>query len=101
LIGHGDGMSRVGRSILVLVGIAVLSMPLTFVITIALLPAWSSIERRWGIESVGHSGPAEWCFWVMFAICVVAIYIIVLLAEARRPGRHPAVVRAGSGEETR
>ncbi|HKH91238.1 MAG TPA: hypothetical protein VKA54_05495 [Gemmatimonadaceae bacterium] len=93
-------MRRVGRSLLVLAGIVVLSVPLTFVITIALLPVWSSIERRWGIESVGHSGPAEWCFWVVFAMCVVAICIIMLLVGARGPRGRPAVVRAGGGGET-
>ena len=93
-------MRRVGRSFLVLAGSVALSVPLTFVITIALLPVWSSIERRWGIESAGHSGPAEWCFGVVFAICVVAICIIMLLDYARGTRRPPAVVRAGGGEET-
>jgi hypothetical protein len=86
-------MRRIGRDILVLVGIVVLSMPLTFIITIALLPVWSAIERRWGIESLGHSGPAEWCFWAIFAIC-----IITLLTVARWFRRLPAMVPSG-GEE--
>ena len=87
-------MRRAGRGILVLVGIVVLSMPLTFIVTIALLPVWSAIERRWGIESLGHSGPAEWCFWVVFVICIIA-----LLTAARWFRRLPAVVPASGGKE--
>ena len=78
-------MSVVRRSITVL-GILVLSIPVTFVLTLMLLPVWSSIERRSGIESVGHSGPAEWCFWVVFG-CVVLIsfgtYFVRLGGAAR------------------
>lgn len=88
-------MNRVGRGILLLAGIVVLSMPLTFVVTIALMPLWAAIERRWGIESVGHSGPSEWCFWVVFAIC-----IITLLAGARWLRGTSAVASASGTEET-
>ena len=88
-------MRRVGRSILVLMGILVLGMPLTFVITILLLPLWSEIERRCGIESVGHSGPAEWCFWVVFSLC------IIMLAAGTRWLRGPSeMVRDRGGEKT-
>ena len=58
--------------------IALLCVPVTFFATIALLPLWSEIERRYGIESVGHSGPADWCFWVVFVI-----YLGVALGVAR------------------
>ena len=88
-------MRRVGRVILLLAGIVVLGMPLSFVVTILLLPLWASIERRWGIESIGHSGPAEWCFWVVFAMC-----IMTLLAVARWLRWLSPRVLAGGAEET-
>jgi hypothetical protein len=69
-------MRRVGRAVLLLVGIVVLSMPVTFVVAILLTPLWSAIERRWGIESVGHSGPADWCFWLVFAICITTFTLV-------------------------
>lgn len=69
-------MRRVGRAVLLLVGIVVLSMPVTFVVTIPLMPVWSAIERRWGIESVGHSGPADWCFSLVFATCVTTFTLV-------------------------
>jgi hypothetical protein len=68
-IRHGVAMTSV---------IALLGVPVTFLATIALLPLWSEIERRYGIESVGHSGPADWCFWAVFVI-----YLGVALAVAR------------------
>jgi predicted PurR-regulated permease PerM len=37
---------------------AVLGTALTFL----LWPLWSWVEAVFGIESLGHSGPAAWCF---------------------------------------
>ncbi|HYC33444.1 MAG TPA: hypothetical protein VEB59_14245 [Gemmatimonadales bacterium] len=39
-----------------------LCIPLAAVLTLALLPLWSWLEATRGIESVGHSGPAAWCY---------------------------------------
>lgn len=47
-----------------------LCLPLSFIITIALLPLWSWIEATYAIESVGHSGPADWCFWAVYAALI-------------------------------
>jgi len=71
-------MTRIRRGLAMIGVIALLGVPVTFFATIALLPLWSEIERRYGIESVGHSGPADWCFWVVFVI-----YLGVALAVAR------------------
>ena len=71
-------MTRIWRGLAMISVIVLLGVPVTFFAAIALLPLWSEIERRYGIESVGHSGPAEWCFWVVFLI-----YLGVALAVAR------------------
>ncbi len=71
-------MTRIWRGLAMIAVIVLLGVPVTFFATIALLPLWSEIERRYGIESVGHSGPADWCFWVVFVI-----YLGVALAVAR------------------
>ena len=44
-----------------------LSAALTIPTTLLLLPLWSSLERSAGVEAVGHSGPAEWCYVLVFA----------------------------------
>ena len=61
------------------VGILLISVPLSVAITLAMLPVWRWIEDRYAIESVGHSGPADWCFLTMFLGCVsasTAFYVI-------------------------
>ena len=67
------------------VTVAVLGVPVTFFLTIALLPLWGAIERRFGIESVGHSGPAGWCFWAVFLLYLSGALAVTRLA--REPQR--------------
>ena len=50
------------------IGVLLLSMPVAVLVTIFLMPLWSWIEATYGIESIGHSGPADWCFEVVFAV---------------------------------
>ena len=50
---------------------------LAFWVTILLLPLWRWIEADFGIELIGHSGPAEWCFYLVFAILLTpALYLL-------------------------
>ena len=67
------------------VAIVLLGMPITFAATFALLPLWSMIEQRYGIESVGHSGPSDWCFWVVFGVYLFLAAMVVL--RLRRSAR--------------
>ncbi|HSF93618.1 MAG TPA: hypothetical protein VLA52_01220 [Thermohalobaculum sp.] len=46
-------------------------LPVSFVLTILLVPLWRYVESDLGIESIGHSGPAEWCFWLVYGLLVV------------------------------
>lgn len=80
-------MSRIWQRAGTMLGIVALTLPVTFFLTTVLTPVWSEIERRWGIESVGHSGPATWCFVAVFA-CVVTISLGVYLVRTR--GSAPA-----------
>jgi len=50
---------------------------ITFWVTFLLVPLWRWIEADYGIEAIGHSGPAEWCFGVVLVILSVpALYIL-------------------------
>ena len=51
----------------------VLALPLAVMFTWLLLPFWNWLENTFSIESVGHSGPAAWCFVAMFVACIVAL----------------------------
>lgn len=48
--------------------IAVLAAPLTLLLTFVLSPFWNWFETVSGIESMGHSGPANWCFLAIFLL---------------------------------
>lgn len=82
-------MSRARPRAAAIAGIIVLALPVAFVLTMMLAPVWSAIERRWGIESLGHSGPAAWCYALVFA-CVVVVSLAAYLWRLDRPaGQEP------------
>jgi len=66
-------------------GVLVVSVPACFVITFTLSPLWSWIEERYGIESMGHSGPADWCFWTVYAFVVAVLLLISWLFQRVTP----------------
>lgn len=56
--------------------IALLALPPAVVATLVLMPLWSRIEVSAGIESVGHSGPATWCYvatWIALSAVLAAL----------------------------
>jgi hypothetical protein len=79
-------MKRWTVRFLAVLAILVVSMPPAFMLTFASLPLWSHIEATYGIESVGHSGPADWCFELSYVV-VVAVVGASFAAVARRSTR--------------
>jgi hypothetical protein len=59
--------------VVVSAGLLVLLLPAAVVVTIMLFPLWSWIEDSFHIESVGHSGPAGWCYMLVFALLVGSV----------------------------
>jgi MYXO-CTERM domain-containing protein len=59
-------------------------LPLAAVTTLLALPLWRWLEARFGIEAVGHSGPADWCYEVVYALWVVGLGAIALRRKRRR-----------------
>lgn len=55
-----------------------------FWVTILLVPLWRWIEADFGVEAIGHSGPAEWCFLLVFGILMAAA-LYLLWRTSRRP----------------
>ena len=62
---------------------AVISLPLGVILTIVLLPLWSWLEATTGVESVGHSGPADWCYWATLIVVFCSIAAPLLMWERR------------------
>ncbi|WP_031432813.1 hypothetical protein [Methylomarinum vadi] len=58
-------------SALLFIVLLIALLPLAFILTLVLEPFWQWIERNHAIEAVGHSGPAEWCFLLVYAVCVL------------------------------
>jgi hypothetical protein len=80
-------MVRPLRLFLTFSGVVVAAVPLSIVTTILLFPAWSWLEASTGIESVGHSGPAEWCYAVVFLVLAMSAALVVFVRERTRDGR--------------
>jgi hypothetical protein len=83
LVPSSPGPRRILRSSLLFGALAMVCLPVSFVVTIFLFPLWSAIEERWGIESVGHSGPATWCFVGVYALLTAGALIITAFADRR------------------
>jgi hypothetical protein len=66
-----------GRIVIV---VLVLLMPVAIGITLYMTPLWLWFELNYRIESLGHSGPAEWCFVAVYGLLVfVCLATLVLL----------------------
>lgn len=50
------------------IAICLVTAPIAIAMTIAGLPLWSWVESTLAIESVGHSGPAGWCYLTSYML---------------------------------
>jgi len=73
------------RGIGVALLICVISAPIAVILTLALLPFWSWIEATFRIESIGHSGPAEWCYLASYFF-VLSCFSLLWAAKRRKSG---------------
>ena len=83
-------MGRPVRAFLGVLLVVVAAAPLSVVATILLRPFWSWFEASTGIESLGHSGPAEWCYLLVFLLLVAGGTLLIL-----RPRREKEPSDAG------
>jgi len=56
--------------------IVVLSLPAAVAVTLLTLPVWRWFEATTGIEAYGHSGPAEWCYLLVYGLIVTVLSVI-------------------------
>lgn len=50
--------------------IAVVNLPISFIVAILLAPFWNWFEDRFHIEAIGHSGPATWALIATYLACL-------------------------------
>jgi len=68
--------------------VLIVCAPVAFVLTFLLSPFWSWVEATYKIESIGHSGPSDWCFYVIYFL-VVAVGLLLFATGLRRKSGSP------------
>lgn len=84
---------RLIRSLIVVVMIVMAAAPFAFVAAAVLSPLWSWIEAATGLESMGHSGPASWCYLATWGALSALGLLLWRVAARGRPA--PAPSRSG------
>lgn len=74
---------RLFRIALIVVACAACSLPLAIVTGIFTAPLWNAFEAHTGIESYGHSGPADWVYELLWILWTTALVGAVMLARNR------------------
>lgn len=58
-------------------GVLLVCLPLSLIVTFIAMPLWRWLESSYGIESVGHSGPAQWCYVVVYGVITLMVFAII------------------------
>ena len=75
-------MKQFAATLIKIMVAVVLSAPFALALTWMAMPLWNALERS-GIESVGHSGPAGWCYVASYALVLAAALLILLWPRSR------------------
>jgi hypothetical protein len=74
--------------------LALMGLPIAVIVTFLALPVWSWVEDNLGLESVGHSGPAPWCFLATYlAVLIAAGLVWNRVRRRRKDSRQPRTWR--------
>ena len=72
------------HKVAIVLGMVAILLPLSWVFTFMIFPFCRFLDTQTGIESFGHSGPAEWCFWLDCAL-MVALFLMLYARSAMKP----------------
>lgn len=61
----------------------VVLLPVAFIVTVIINPFWRYFEEVTGIESFGHSGPAEWCYYLDYLLLVAGALLVKRLLKGK------------------
>ena len=75
------------QAIFILSSILLLCLPAAVLATLLLLPVWSWLAASFGVAALGPSGPAVWCYAMVYALLAASALLIL----------HRALRRRGSG----
>ena len=77
-------MKRRLRTLVLMVVMVLICAPVSLVVTLMLIPFWRWLETHTGLESIGHSGPAEWCYLSVFILVAASSLLGLRLLNGRR-----------------
>ncbi len=105
IVAQGSRQRKALRKALWLVGsgfaAALASFPIAFIGTFLMNPLLGRLERRYGIELTGHSGPADWIFALVFGLTTIVLFALVLLLTHRRSASAAEEQSRGSATRAR
>ncbi len=67
------------KTTLALLIATVVSLPAGWIIAMLLTPVLWRLEPVLNMELAGHSGPADWIFWVIWVIVAAALFFVLRL----------------------
>ena len=80
------------RLIFAVLAVLIVCLPIAIIATFLLSPLWSWIEAKYGIESIGHSGPSDWCFYLVYGVLSAAtLSALALIRVHLRLGKAKAM----------
>jgi hypothetical protein len=82
-LGTNGSMTKRIASWLWLVLVQLVIVPVTVIATFLLNPLWSWIEARFGVEAIGHTAPAEWCFITIYGLLLFIAVIVLATSKMR------------------
>ena len=65
------------RFAIILPAVLIACLPIAIMVTFLLSPLWSWIEATYGIESIGHSGPSDWCFYAVYVVLNALVFAFI------------------------
>jgi hypothetical protein len=71
------------RTVRFIVLVLLISVPISVLLTLLLVPFWRWLEAISGFESIGHSGPAEWCYIAVFAFVALGTFPALRMLRSR------------------
>jgi len=75
------------QGVAIALAVLVLCFPVAFMVTMLMAPLRAWFEAVAGIEVYGHSGPAEWCHLLTYAVlvtCCAYLWYRIRKATAQR-----------------
>ena len=79
---------RAKRTAIAIAGAVLLGFPAGWIAAMALTPVLSRLESVLHMELAGHSGPADWIFYVVWAVTIPMLFFVfrhVLLRDLTKP----------------